>query len=223
MLSASRRSPLCPRHDRLNLDRREPWAQLTFIVLEGFSGTGKTSLAMGLEKLGWLRLQESAHAVPKDVPVAERADTTADFSLLGATMTYSSVISKLRQTRRIVSEGYLLSDLTYAKIRYELKKSDAYPDMLVMCRRILQEPALRPDLYILLKAGSDTIDLRQKSKNERERNVTEFFRTRYYTALAEIHEELKETEVEVVETDSDTEVTLQKVLDVLDRRKVVTA
>jgi len=59
---------------------------MAFIVLEGFSGTGKTSLAMGLERRGWLRLQESAHAVPKDVPVAERADTAADFSLLGATM-----------------------------------------------------------------------------------------------------------------------------------------
>ena len=87
---------------------------MTFIVLEGFSGTGKTSLALGLEKRGWVRLQESAHAVPRDVPVADRADTAADFSLLGATMTYSSVVSKLRGTRKIVSEGYLLSDLAYA-------------------------------------------------------------------------------------------------------------
>ena len=37
---------------------------------------------MGLEKQGWLRLQESAHAVPKDVPVAERAATAADFIAL---------------------------------------------------------------------------------------------------------------------------------------------
>src|SRR5713226_8782971 len=72
---------------------QERWKQMAFIVLEGFSGTGKTSLASGLERQGWLRLQESAHAVPKDVPVADRADTPADFSLLGATMVYSSIIS----------------------------------------------------------------------------------------------------------------------------------
>jgi thymidylate kinase len=196
-------------------------APLTFVVLEGFSGTGKTSLAIGLERKGWLRLQESAHAVPRDVPVADRADTPADFSLLGATMVYSSIISKLRPTRMIVSEGYLLSDLAYAKIRHELKKSDAYPAMLTMCRRILQEPAMRPDLYILLKAGADTIDLRQRDKDERERNMTEFFRTRYYSALAEIHEELGEKNIEVVETDSHLEVTLRRMLEVLGRRKVV--
>ena len=188
---------------------------MKFIVLEGFSGTGKTSLASGLEQQGWLRLQESAHAVPKDVPVADRADTPADFSLLGATMMYSSLISKLRSTRNIVSEGYLLSDLAYAKIRFELKKSEAYPAMLAMCRKVLQEPALRPDLYILLKAGQETIDLRQRNKGERERNITEFFRTRYYSALAEIHEELGEKNSEVVETDSDLDVTLQRILDLL--------
>jgi len=195
---------------------------MAFVVLEGFSGTGKTSLATGLENRGWLRLQESAHAVPRDVPVAERADTAADFSLLGATMMYSSMITKLRGIRNIVSEGYLLGDLAYAKIRYELKKSDAYPSMLAMVRRILQEPAMRPDLYLLLKAGQKTIDMRQRSKDERERNPTEFFRTRYYTALAEIHEELKQEKVEVVETDTDIDATLQAILEILARRKVIT-
>ncbi len=196
-------------------------AQMAFIVLEGFSGTGKTSLALGLERKGWLRLQESAHAVPKDVPVADRADTAADFSLLGATMTYSSIISKLRQTRNIVSEGYLLGDLAYAKIRYELKKSDAYPDMVAMVKRILKEPAMRPDLYVILKAGSETIDDRQKSKGERERIDAEYFRTRYYTALEEIHKEMGEAKTEVVETDSDLEVTLGTILGVLERRRVI--
>jgi thymidylate kinase len=196
---------------------------MVFIVLEGFSGTGKTSLAMELERRGWLRLQESAHAVPRDVPVAERADTAADFSLLGATMTYSSLISKLRHTRNIVSEGYLLADLAYAKIRYELKKSDAYPAMLSMVRRILEEPAMRPDLYLLLKAGSETIDIRQKGKDDREKNVTEFFRTRYYTALAEIHEELKEERIEVIGTDSGLEVTLRSILSTLGRYGVISA
>jgi thymidylate kinase len=194
---------------------------MAFIVLEGFSGTGKTSLAMGLEKLGWLRLQESAHAVPKDVPVAERADTAADFSLLGATMMYSSIITKLRRTRNIVSEGYLLGDLAYAKIRYELKKSDAYPSMVAMVRRILQEPAMRPDLYVLLKAGRETIDVRQKSKDDRERNPTDFFRTRYYTALEEIHNEMKEEKTVVVETDLDIDATLQEILRTLAQHKVI--
>jgi len=195
---------------------------MAFIVLEGFSGTGKTSLAMGLERRGWLRLQESAHAVPKDVPVAERADTAADFSLLGATMMYSSMIAKLRGVRNIVSEGYFLGDLAYAKIRYELKKSGAYPSMVAMVKRILQEPAMRPDLYILLEAGQETIDIRQKSKDDRERNPTEFFRTRYYTALAEIHDEMKEGKVEAVKTDSDVDATLQEILQILARRKVIT-
>ena len=195
---------------------------MVFIVLEGFSGTGKTSLAMELERRGWLRLQESAHAVPRDVPVADRADTAADFSLLGATMTYSSVISKLRQTRNIVSEGYLLADLAYAKIRYELKKSDAYPAMFSMVRRILEEPAMRPDLYLLLKAGTETINIRQKEKDEREKNVTEFFRSRYYTALAEIHDELKEERIESIVTDSGLDVTLESIFSILRRYKVIT-
>jgi thymidylate kinase len=196
-------------------------ALMTFVVLEGFSGTGKTSLALGLESMGWMRLQESAHAVPKDVPVADRADTAADFSLLGATMAYSSIVSKIRGSRNIVSEGYLLSDLAYAKIRYELKKSDAYPSMLMMVKRILEEPSLRPDLYIILRAGPDTISHRQLGKDERERNMAEYFRTRYYTALAEIHDELQETNIEVVETDHDVELTLRSVMETLDRRKVI--
>jgi deoxyadenosine/deoxycytidine kinase len=196
-------------------------AQLAFIVLEGFSGSGKTSLAMGLEKRGWLRLQESAHALPKEVPVADRADTAADFSLLGATLTYSSIISKLRQTRNIVSEGYLLGDLTYAKIRFELKKSTAYPSMMTMVKRVLEEPAMRPDLYIILKAGQATIDKRQMVKDDRERNITEFFRARFYSALGEIHAEVGEDKVGVVETDSDTEVTLGLIQDLLGRRIVM--
>jgi thymidylate kinase len=194
---------------------------LVFVVLEGFSGTGKTALAKGLEKKGWLRLAESAHSVPKTVPVAERGDTSADYSLLGATMVYSSVISKLRKRRRIVSEGYLLSDLAYARIRYDLRRSDAYPVMLAACRAILREESLRPDLYVLLEARPDTIQSRQHRKNERERNLTGFFRTRYYTALAEIHGELGEDKVEKVHSDTNLDATLGTILEVLKRRGVV--
>ena len=194
---------------------------MAFVVLEGFSGTGKTSLAILLEKRGWLRLQESAHAVPRDIPVADRADTAADFSLLGATMMYSSIITKLRDTKKIVSEGYLLGDLAYAKIRYELKTSQAYPSMMEMVKRLLAEPAMRPDLYLVLEAGPETIGMRQLGKGERERNVTDFFRTRYYTALAEIHGELGEPQPESVMTDGDPEITLQEILRILARRKVI--
>ncbi len=194
---------------------------MAFVVLEGFSGTGKTTLAKGLESMGWVRLQESAHAVPRDVPVADRADTAADFSLLGATLIYSSIISKTRDARNIVSEGYLLSDLAYARVRFDLKKSSAYPSMLALCRQVLAEPTMRPDLYVLLEARPDTIDRRQKMKDDREKNVTEFFRTRYYSALAEAHEELQERNIERVYTDEDKRVTLEAIVGLLRKRKVI--
>jgi len=194
---------------------------LAFVALEGFSGTGKTTLALGLEKLGWMRLAESAHVVSRVVPVAERADTAADYSLLGATMAYCSVISQLRRERRIVSEGYLLSDLAYARIRYDLGKSGAYPAMLDLCRTVLRQESLRPDLYILLEAKPGTIQARQHEKDDRERNITEQFRTRYYTALAEIHSELGEANVERLYSDSDPGVTLDAVVSLLKRKGAV--
>jgi len=194
---------------------------MTFVVLEGFSGTGKTTLAKALEMQGWVRLAESAHAVPREVPVAERADTSADYSLLGATMVYSSIISQMRSRMRIVSEGYLLSDLAYARIRYDLKKSTAFPAMFAICREILANPSMKPDLYIILEAESDTIVDRQRRKGEREKNMTEFFRTRYYSALAEIHQELGETNFERVRTDTDAGSTLEKIIDVMGKRSVI--
>ena len=193
---------------------------MAFVVLEGFSGTGKTTLAQRLEKLGWLRLQESAHALPDHVPVADRGDTYSDYSLLGATLTYSSAISRLRETRGLVSEGYLLSDLAYAKIRFELKKSTAYPALLAFSREVLTNPKLRPDLYIILEAGRNTLHHRQAGKKERDRNMTGLFRTRYYTALAEIHKELGEWSVERVYTDSDFKATLRMVLAIMKKRNV---
>jgi len=193
---------------------------MAFVVLEGFSGTGKTTLARRLERRGWLRLQESAHALPDHVPVADRGDTYSDYSLLGATLAYSSAISKLRETRNLVSEGYLLSDLAYAKIRFELKKSTAYPALLAICREVLTNPKIRPDLYIILEAGHNTLYKRQVGKNARDRNMTKFFRTRYYTALAEIHKELGEWNVERVYTDPDSKVTLKVVLALMKKRNV---
>ncbi len=192
---------------------------MVFVVLEGFSGTGKTTLAKELEGRGWLRLPESAHAVPKVVPLADKADTFSDYSLLGATMVYSSVIVRARGKRDIVSEGYLLSDLAYARVRYELKKSDAYPSMMALCRRMLEDERLRPDVYVLLQARPGTLAKRQKGKGERERSADELFRGRYYSALAEIHEHLGETKVEKVYTDSDPKMTLKAVLAALRKRK----
>ncbi|HKT22468.1 MAG TPA: hypothetical protein VJR06_07675, partial [Nitrososphaerales archaeon] len=107
------------------------------------------------------------------------------------------------------------------KIRYELKKSNAYPSMVTMVRNMLQDDALRPDLYILLRAGQDTINHRQMVKDERERNESDFFRTRYYSALAEIHQDLGESKIEEVETDSHVEATLRSILEILERRKVI--
>jgi deoxyadenosine/deoxycytidine kinase len=193
---------------------------MAFVVLEGFSGTGKTTLARRLEKRGWFRLQESAHALPDHVPVADRGDTYSDYSLLGATLTYSSAISRLRETRNLVSEGYLLSDLAYAKVRFELKKSTAYPALLALCREVLTNPKIRPDLYIILEARHNTLHYRQAGKKERDRNMTGFFRARYYAALAEIHKELGEWSIERVHTDSDSRVTLKVVLALMKKRDV---
>jgi thymidylate kinase len=194
---------------------------MAFVVLEGFSGTGKTTLARRLEKRGWVRLQESAHALPDHVPVADRGDTYSDYSLLGATLTYTSTISRLRENRNIVSEGYILSDLAYAKIRYELKKSTAYPAMLAMCRQVLTDPTMRPDLYILLEVGHKKPDNRHVEKKEGDGNTTGFFKTRYYTALAEIHRVLGERSVERIFTKSDARETLHAVLDAMKRRNVL--
>jgi thymidylate kinase len=194
---------------------------LVFVVLEGFSGTGKTTLAMALEGEGWLRLVESAHAVPKEVPVAERADTAADYSLVGATMTYSSLISRRRKTSDVVAEGYLLSDLAYAKIRHGLGKSSAFPHLMALARAILSEPELRPDLYIMLRAKPETIDQRQVGKDERERNISEVFRSGYYEALEQFHAELGQGNVETVFTDSDVNLTLQEVKSAIGKRQAV--
>ncbi len=185
---------------------------MTFLVLEGFSGTGKTTLARTLERRGWLRLTESAHAVSRKIPVADRADTFSDYSLVGATMQYCSIIAKARMDTDIVAEGYFLSDLAYALIRYDLKKSSAFPHLLEIVRKILKERILQPDLYVLLKAQSSTIRQRQEEKNEREKNMSGFFRRRYYTGIEYLHGELQQRNYEMVSTDTNSKRTLEKIL-----------
>jgi len=185
---------------------------LTFLVFEGFSGTGKTTLAKTLERRGWLRLAESAHVVPKEIPVADRADTFSDYSLIGATMQYCSIISKKRMNTDIVAEGYFLSDLAYALIRYDTKKSTSFPQLLEIVKSILKEQILQPDLYIILKAQSSTILKRQAEKNEREKNVNEFFRRRYYSGIEYLHREMSQGKYEVVSTDDNSKRTLERIL-----------
>ena len=193
---------------------------MTFIVLEGFSGTGKTTLAKTLERRGWLRLPESAHAVSSEIPVGERADTFSDYSLVGATMQYASIIARSRRDRDIVAEGYFLSDLAYALIRYDLRKSAAFPHLLEMVRSVLREGVLQPDLYLLLRAHSATIRRRQEEKNEREKNVSKFFRERYYTAIEYVHGELRQGNLEIVNTDNDAEKTLARIMVKLRRQGI---
>ena len=196
---------------------------MTFIVLEGFSGTGKTTLATALERKGWLRLAESAHVVSSQVPLAERADTFSDYSLVGATMQYCSVIARSRRKREIVAEGYLLSDLAYALIRYELGKSSAFPHLVALARRILSDRELEPDLYFILRARSSTISRRQGEKNKREKSVSEFFRKRYYTAIEHLHGELEQGNFEMMNTDGDAEKTLAKMLEKMNIRGLARA
>jgi thymidylate kinase len=186
-------------------------AVLTFIVLEGFSGTGKTTLATKLEQRGWLRLMESAHALPSEIPVADRANTFADYSLVGATMQYSYPIYSARGRKHIVAEGYFISDLTYAMIRQKLNKSSAFQSLFNLVRAMLAEPQLQPDLYLLLKARGNTIDNRQSEKNDRERNISRYFRVEYYKIIGRLHQQLQQQKVEIVETDSNLAETLKAV------------
>jgi thymidylate kinase len=92
--------------------------------------------------------------------------------------------------------------------------------MLALCREVLAIPRMRPDLYVLLDAGPETIDDRQVRKNGKDRNATEIFRAMYYKALAEIHQELNETNIERVRTDSEVEKTLDVILAALKMKGV---
>lgn len=192
-------------------------------MLEGFSGTGKTTLAKSLEEEGWLRLAESAHALPGEVPVGERANTYSDYSLFGATLEYSSVISSNRGSRNVVAEGYLLSDLAYARIRYTLNLSDAFPEMMEFARGILRHKALQPDLFILLVAEKRVIEARQATKDPHDKNMNDFFRNEYYNAIGDLHKEFGFSNLERVTTDTDLGITVAVIREALARRGYATA
>lgn len=194
---------------------------LVFIVLEGFSGTGKTTLSKLLEKRGWMRIAESAHILPNTVPVADRGDTFSDISLIGATMQFSSMIASNRAKKRIVAEGYLISDLTYAKIRYELGMSIAFPYLYEVVKGIMHEKQLEPDIYFLLSARDSLIYSRQKRKSERDRNINSYFRKRYYQIINELHHQFGNRNIRIISTESDPKVTLQKIINELIERGLI--
>ncbi len=193
---------------------------MPFVVLEGFSGAGKTTLAKAMEKDGWLRLEESAHAVPSGTPLADSAGTESDYSLLGATLANSALIREKRRAGKVISEGYVISDLAYAKVRYDLDMSAAFPSMLALARKVLREESLRPDAYILLRPARAAP---RGNGNWRSARTYELFAERYYGAIQELHERLTESKVETVKTDTDPAVTLREIAARLRKRGVTPA
>lgn len=173
---------------------------MVFVAIEGFSGSGKTTICKYLTKLGWTVIQESASLVPKYVSLADRANTYSDYSLIGSVLMYSFLISRKRKGK-LVADGYLLSDLAYSKLRYEKGLSKAYPNLEYFLINVLKDKVLRPDAYFVLKPSFRTIIKRQKLKNQREKNVNRYFMKRYYEVLFSYHETLGDKNVYLVGTD----------------------
>lgn len=188
---------------------------LTFLVLEGFSGTGKTSLADLFERDGWLRITESAHMIPQEIPVAEKANTYSDYALIGQVLTATYRIAEARGAKRIVAEGYFLSDLAYFKIRHALKLSQAYPILYTLTRSLLQDSRLRPDLYILLRADEDEIIKRQAHKVIRDRLQNRYFMTKYYEFIREFHQEFDQPNYVEVNSNSNDRQTYERIQEAL--------
>lgn len=194
---------------------------MVFIVLEGYSGTGKTSLAKMLERDGWLRITESAHSLPPDIPVADRADTYSDYALLGQVLTSTPRIRRLRSRRRLVAEGYFLSDLAYFKIRQTLGLSSAFPRIYRLVSEIMKDQNLAPDLYILLEADSGEIGRRQERKRARDRNESTYFFEKYYEFIKEFHKALNQPNYTVMESHPRTSQTYRQIRDILSQRQLL--
>lgn len=194
---------------------------MVFIVLEGFSGTGKTSLAKMLERDGWLRITESAHSLPPDIPLADRADTYSDYALLGQVLTSTPQIRRLRSRRRVVAEGYFLSDLAYFKIRQTLRLSNAFPSIYRLVSEIMKDQTLAPDLYILLEADSGEIGRRQARKRARDRNESTYFFEKYYEFIKEFHKALNQPNYTVVHSHSRTSQTYRQIRNILTLKELL--
>jgi thymidylate kinase len=189
---------------------------MVFIALEGFSGTGKTTISRLLARRGWVAIPESAHFVPKTVPLADRGNTYSDYALIGATLTSSYDIVNLRRERNVVADGYIVSDLTYSKIRYERGQSKAYPVLRRFVFSLLKDKLLVPDLFVVLKADEDTIYRRQKYKEEREKNINIYFMERYYKILYMLHREMGHNFTNL-STDERKEKTERKIVEMVEK------
>ena len=186
---------------------------LTFVVLEGFSGTGKTTVANALEQIGWLHLTESAHTVSVDIPLADRADIYSDYSLFGATLKTTGIIAHNRDRRNIVSEGFLVNDLTYSLIRQKRGQSDAASEFFSIVGSVLNKPALKPDLFVILMADEKAIMKRQKLKSDRDRLTNRFFRDTFYQTLNDLHALFGHRNTIVIRTDKGKDEAVKEILD----------
>ena len=193
---------------------------MAFIVLEGFSGTGKTSLAKMLERDGWVRITESAHSLPADIPLADRADTYSDYALLGQVLTFAPRIKRLRTKSKVVAEGYFLSDLAYFKIRQTLGLSTAFPAIYTFVSNVMEDSALVPDHYILLHAESSEIRRRQARKRARDRNESSYFFEKYYEFIEEFHRALNQQNYTIVASHPNRRETYLEIRRVLMQNKL---
>jgi thymidylate kinase len=87
-----------------------------------------------------------------------------------------------------------------------------------MAKAMLRQKDLRPDLHLLLVARNETIAARQRVKNERDRNISDFFRNEYYAAIHDLHRSFSVKQVEVIESDGESDATASQIMKVLEKR-----
>ena len=193
---------------------------MAFVVLEGFSGTGKTTIANMFEKKNWLHITESAHAIANEIPVADRGNVYSDYSLIGATLRTSGIIAGNRRKRNIVSEGYFISDLAYAMIRQKQGLSEAASEFFPIVGHVIKKKKLQPDLYVLLTASDRSILKRQKLKSDRDRLTNKFFRDNFNTIIMDLHQLFGHKNIVIVSTDKGRDATYRQIVDIMQKRRL---
>lgn len=193
---------------------------MAFIVLEGFSGTGKTTIANMFEKKNWLHITESAHAIAQEIPVADRGDVYSDYSLIGATLRNSGIIAGNRRKRNIVGEGYFVSDLAYAMIRQRRGLSEAASEFFPIVHNVIKKKRLQPDLYVLLTASDRSILRRQRLKSDRDRLTNRFFMDNFNTIIMDLHQLFGHKNVVAVSNDKGREATFRNIREIMKKRRV---